>query len=86
MRAALAVVLLAGCTTAPPVVPDVVRVPVPVACLKPADIPPAPVIATSAALRAMDPFDRYRTIAAERAELLAWHLEALPILQSCAKP
>lgn len=65
--------------------PDVVKVPVPVACIQPDQVRPAPVLASNAALRAMDPFDRYRTIAAERAELAAWVMEVNPLLQLCTR-
>lgn len=75
---------VAGCAT-PPKVPDVVHIPVPTACLKPDQVPPIPALASNATLRAMDPFDRYRTIAAERAELAAWAVQVEPLLQICSR-
>jgi hypothetical protein len=77
--------LLFGCQAAPPKVPDVVRIPIPVACLPIGDIPKPPAIASNAELRAMDAYDRLRIIAAERAELLAWLTDVLPLLEACAR-
>lgn len=85
VRAIAAAALLAGCQSAPPKVPDLVQIPVPVACLRPGDLPTPPAIATNAELRKMDAYDRYRVIAAERAELMAWIQQVLPVLEACAR-
>lgn len=74
------VALLGGCAV--PRVPDVVSVPVPVACITAA--PARPAIATDAELAALDDYDLVRRLAAERAELVAWLEEVQPLLAACA--
>lgn len=78
------VISLPGCAASPKV-PDVVRVPVPIACLTPADIPPRPAIAPDGKLARLDDYDLVRTIAAERAELVGWSAEALALLERCSR-
>lgn len=80
-----AVLLLSGCAAAPPKVPDVVQVPIPVACLKPGDIPPPPAVLPDGHLAKLDAYDLVRTIAAERAELIAWSLQAAAALARCSQ-
>jgi hypothetical protein len=79
-----ALLALSGCAPAPRV-PDVVRVPVPVACLHPGSVPPLPAIASDAELARLDDYDLVRLLAAERAAMLAWLAEIVPVLEVCAR-
>jgi hypothetical protein len=75
---------LGGCTPMPRV-PDVVQVPVPIACIRPGAVPSLPAIASDAELARLDDYDLVRLLAAERAALLAWLTEIVPVLEVCAR-
>jgi hypothetical protein len=81
---ALALALLAGCASAPRV-PEIVQVPVPIACLRPGDLPDLPELLTYAHLARLDDYDLVRAIAAERAALAGWAVEVVPVLIACSR-
>lgn len=84
MKAAalLASLALSACCTIP-APPVTVKVPVPVPCL---DAPmPAPKWTPNAELIAMSAGDFVVTLAADRAELIAWSDEALAVMQGCIR-
>ena len=73
----LAVLLLAGCGTTT----QVVRVPVPVACV--VELPAAPQISTDLELRAMSDYRLVLTIARERLQLLGYSGELRAAAEGC---
>lgn len=77
--AALAVVVLTGCSTP---VPEVVKVPIPVSCV-PTVVPDRPRMTSNAELRAMDDRQLLLTIAAERLEQGAYSAEAEALMEAC---
>lgn len=84
--ALVATLPLAGCGTLRDiVVPKEVKVPVPVPCIDPADVPKRPATRTEADLLAMDPYRR--TLAAwsdlKRLEAYAGELEA--VVHACSR-
>lgn len=84
MRIALLLPLLAGCVTT---APDAIRisVPVPVPCVKKADLPKPPTIMQDADLAKLDDAKLILTIAAERLDLKRYHGEASALLSACGE-
>jgi len=79
----LAVALLAGCASAP--LPQVVRVPVPVPCLRgPVEAPPA--VSTDQELARLTNYEFPLVIMAERDELLVHARKAYAERLACARP
>lgn len=81
----LPLLLLAGCTAfdSRPV-PEVVKVPVPVACL-PAETPSPPKATPAAALLKMTPRARYLTIAADREAASEYLTRWGPAIEACRR-
>ena len=76
-----AILMLAGCTTAPKL-PERVLVPTPVSCLS-APPPEVPALTDESALLAMDEYASTLTVWAERLELRAWAAKAEALLLGC---
>ena len=79
-KAAIVALLLAGCATGP-TVPTVVRVPVPVACVK--DAPVAPETRPEAEILAMDDYAATLTTWTERLLLKAYAAKAEAVIAAC---
>ena len=74
--------LLAGCASDPKL-PEVVRVPVPVACIE--ALPEAPETARDAELLALDDYRLVLTLARDRAALAASYGELRALAEACVK-
>lgn len=84
MRAVLCcAAVLAGCAQEP-VLPRTVQVPVPVPCVKAADVPALPLSKPNAELAKLGDEALILTIAAERLLLLGYALKASAVLEGCA--
>lgn len=83
-------VLLAACAEAPrrtePLVaatPVEVRVPVPVPCVRAADVPPAPALAADAELAQLADYELVIQLDIHRRALRAWNAHAAALLAAC---
>jgi len=65
--------------------PQVVKIPVPVPCINPDQLPKPPNAATDATLAAMTDFDLVINLAADRLEYRRYSTEAAAVLQACTK-
>ncbi len=84
LAVAVALVLLSlalmGCANP---LPEVVKIPVSVPCLKLEELPKAPNVSTDAALAKLDDYDLVLTLAADREELMAAWIYAAALLKGC---
>lgn len=80
MRAALPLLLLAGCATAP-ALPERVEVPVPVPCV--AEVPARPDLVTDAQLRAMTDYQIILALARDRLQRRQYEAELEAALSAC---
>jgi hypothetical protein len=79
--AAILLLILAGCAT--PQLPEVVKIPVAVPCVREAELPRPPTVVSDADLARMDDYDLVLTLAADRDELLAAWIYAAALLKGC---
>jgi hypothetical protein len=78
---AAALVLLAACVAPPRPAPQIVEVPVPVACIT--ELPTPPVLATDAELKAQDRYQRTLRLWLDRQKLLDHKARLEAILEAC---
>lgn len=79
MKAVALLLLLSGCTCLPRT--EVVKVPIPVACI---DAPMAePLVTADAVLLGMGDADLMIALAVDRARLIGWSLEAMAVMKAC---
>lgn len=84
MRSLLAsLLLLGGCAAQQVVVPQVVKVPVPVPCME--ALPEPPAVAGDAELLALDDYGLVLTVARDRKRLEAAYAELRAAAQACVK-
>ena len=79
-----AVVVLAGCATAPRVEIQAVKVPVPVECREPT--PDRPSMPTEALAEDADPFDLLRASLAEIDRREGYEVKLVAALENCKRP
>ena len=82
MRALLVALLLAGCSSQPRL-PDVVKIPVPIACID--QLPAAPDLAQDDALLAMDDYRAVLTMWRDRLSAKVAYDELRAIAQACVQ-
>lgn len=82
----LLLLVLTACTAAPPL-PEVriVKMPVPVPCVKASELPTQPKIASNAELNALGDFDLVISLASERLDLLKLSGEQTALLKACVQ-